>query len=286
MKTELVPAKPEDIPELGRICYEAFKDVSDRHGFPNDFDSAGMAQMLLGMLVQSEYHHSVTAVLDGQPVGSNFLLVSDEVSSVGPITVDVTCQGQGVGRALMDDVIAHARKSDFESVRLLQDSFNMRSLALYASLGFDTKEPCALMQPAAGQSPDDTIRPVSHDDLPAVEHLSRQIYKVSRRNEVASFLGGPFRPILRERGGRVVGYFILGLPGHGVAEEEDDAVALVSEAARQTPAQFARFFCPLGEGNLYRKFLAAGCRNIKVLNLMAIGPYERPDGVWMPSIAY
>jgi predicted N-acetyltransferase YhbS len=286
MSLELVPSKPEHVPELGRICYEAFKDISDRHGFPADFDSGGMARMVIGMLVQSKNHYSVTAMLDGQPVGSNFLLVSDEVSSVGPITIEVPCQGQGVGRALMEDVIAQARKSNFESIRLLQDSFNMGSLALYASLGFDTKEPCTLMRPAAGPSPDDTIRPVSHDDLPVVEHLSRQVYKVSRRNEVASLLGGPFRPFLRERGGRVVGYFILGMPGHGVAETEDDAVALVGEAARQTPAQFAAFFCPLTEGSLYRKLLAAGCRNIKVMNLMTIGSYERPDGVWMPSVGY
>jgi|SRR5450759_1902094 len=148
MSLELVPSKPEHVPELGRICYEAFKDISDRHGFPADFDSGGMARMVIGMLVQSKNHYSVTAMLDGQPVGSNFLLVSDEVSSVGPITIEVPCQGQGVGRALMEDVIAQARKSNFESIRLLQDSFNMGSLALYASLGFDTKEPCALMRPA------------------------------------------------------------------------------------------------------------------------------------------
>ena len=59
-----------------------------------------------------------------------------------------------------------------DKVRLLQDSFNMTSLALYASLGFDTKTSVALMQPAPNDGPDDTIRPVTEDDLDAVEELS------------------------------------------------------------------------------------------------------------------
>ena len=112
------------------------------------------------------------------------------------------------------------------------------------------------------------------------------MYKVGRRNEVASLMRSPFRPFVRERRGRVTGYFIMGMPGHGVAETEDDAVALVCEAARQTSPDSHRFFCPLTEGSLYRKFLASGCRNIKIMNLMAIGPYERPEGAWMPSVIY
>jgi hypothetical protein len=186
----------------------------------------------------------------------------------------------------MQDVLDHARKSGIEKVRLLQDSFNMTSLALYASLGFDVKEPCALMQPAPAETPDDTLRPVTEADLPAIEEMSRRIYRVSRRNEVAAYLRGPFRPFLREREGRVTGYFILGMIGHGVAETDDDAVALVRQAARQLPQDFHRFFCPLTEGSLYRELLAAGCRNVKVMNLMALGPYEPPDGVWMPSVLY
>jgi len=283
---ELVPAMPGHVSELGRICYEAFKDISDRHHFPSDFSSAAMGRMIIGMLVQSEEEYGVAAMLDGQPAGSNFLLLSDEVGGLGPITVEVSMQGHGIGRALMQNVIDHAKESGVEKVRLLQDSFNMTSLSLYASLGFDTKEPVALMQPAPAEQPEASVRPVTDDDLGAIEELSRRIYRVSRRNEVAFALRGLFRPFLRERGGRVVGYYLAGIAGHGVAETEDDMLALVREAARQMPPDFHRVFCPLTEGSLYRSFLANGSRAIKVMNLMALGPYERPDGVWVPSVLY
>ena len=286
MALELRLPTSNDVPELGRICYEAFKDISDKHHFPSDFPSVAMARMIIGIFTASEEEYGVAAMMDGQPAGSNFLLAADEVGGLGPITVEVSAQGNGIGRALMQNVIDHAKDAGIEKVRLLQDSFNMASLALYASLGFDTKHPAALMLPSPGDHADDSVRPVAETDLDAIEELSRRIYKSSRRNEVSANIGRPFRPFLRERAGHVVAYYCLGIAGHGVAETEEDMVALVREAARQSPPEFHRTFCPLTEGSLYRRFLAAGFRNIKVMNLMAIGPYEEPDGVWVPSVLY
>jgi len=88
-------------------------------------------------MVQRDDFYGVVALRDGQPVGSNFLSLMDLVAGVGPITIDSSCQGEGVGRALMQDVIDYARRNNIEPVRLLQDSFNVASLSLYASLGFD-----------------------------------------------------------------------------------------------------------------------------------------------------
>lgn len=284
---DLVPARPENIGGLGRICYEAFKDIADQHGFPPAYPSAAVAREALGMLVGKEGIYAVESLLDGRPVGSNFLFMLDEAAGVGPITVEAPLNGQGIGRALMEDVLAHARASGVASVRLLQDSFNMASLSLYASLGFEVKEAVALMQSAPSAQPDRSVRLVAEGDLDAVEELSRHLYKVSRRNEVAFAIKAGQLPLLRERNGRIAAYFVAG-PGllftHGVAETEDDALALVGEAARRVPN--ARFFCPLSEGSLYRNALKAGCRAIKVMNLMAFGPYEPPDAVWLPSVEY
>jgi GNAT superfamily N-acetyltransferase len=286
MKLEAVPATSEHIPELGRIGYEAFKDIAERHGFECDIPNPQFGQMMMGMLVSREDHWGATAMADGEIAGSNFLGMSDEVAGLGPITIDVPKQGRGIGRFLMTEALDHARENGVEMVRLLQDSFNMTSISLYGSLGFDTKVACAVMEPAPAERPDDTIRPLTPDDLPAVEDLSRSIYRVSRRNEVGGFIGSPFRPFVRERNGRVVGYYTLGLPGHGVAETIDDLIALIAETARQAPAEMRRCFCPLTEGDQYRKFLEAGFRMRKIMNLMAYGPYEAPSGPWAPSVGY
>ncbi len=286
MAIELVPAEPQHAKELGSICFEAFRDVHDRGCGSRDFPTEGIAQQVLEMLVQRDDFYSVSALDDGRLVGSNFLSLMDPVAGVGPVTVDLSYHGQGVGRILMQDVIDYAQRNNTEQVRLMQDSFNVASLSLYASLGFDVKTPVALMQAAPLAEADDSVRPITEPDLPAIEELSERIYKNSRRNEVAAAAPYGFAALLRERQGRITGYLLPGIFGHGVAETEEDALTLIGEAARRLPPEIARFFCPLTESSFYRKALQADCRVIKVMNYMTLGPYEPPEEVWMPSVLY
>ena len=75
MPLEFRQAQAGDVPELGRICYEAFKDIADEHGFPTDFPTIEFAQQILGMLVQQEAVYSTTAIEGKTQRGSNFLNV-------------------------------------------------------------------------------------------------------------------------------------------------------------------------------------------------------------------
>jgi GNAT superfamily N-acetyltransferase len=285
-QVRLVPAEAQHTGELGRICFEAFKDIADRHGFHPDFPSVAVARRAIGMLISRDDFYGVAALIDDQLVGSNYLSLTDPVAGVGPITVDVSFQGHNIGRRLMQDVIDYACRNHIERVRLMQDAFNIGSLSLYASLGFDVKQAVALMQAAPGPHSDANVRLLTEGDLDAVEQLSTRIYKSSRRNEAAAAIQYGFSPMARDRQGSIAGYQIPGMFGHGVAETEEDALALVGEMARRLPPDHARFFCPLGSGDLFRALLAAGCRTIKVMNLMTMGPYEPPQGVWLPSVLY
>ena len=286
MVIQLVPAESHQVNELGRICFEAFKDVQERHHFPLDFPNVALARKAIGMLVQRQDFYSVAALVDGEVVGSNFLSLMDPVAGVGPITVDLAFQGQGIGRALMTDVIEYARRNAIESVRLQQDSFNLASLSLYASLGFEVKTAVALMQARPAVEADESVRPITEADLPAIEELSTRIYKTSRRNEVAAAVQFEFSSLLRERQGHITGYLIPGHFGHGVAETEEDVLTLVGEAARRLLPEVTLFFCPLSEASLYRRALKAGCQALKVTNYMTLGPYEAPNEVWLPSVLY
>ena len=284
MTLEIVSAKLDDAEKLGDICYRAFDDISRRHGFETDFESPAMAQMILSGLIRDEHCHSITALEDGSPVGSNFISVPDSVGAIGPVSVDPNEQGKGIGRALMEDVLRHAREGGIERVRLMQDAFNMQSLSLYASLGLDTKVGAALLVPTGVDVPE--VRPATPHDMEAIERLSGEIYGVSRRGEVESMATGPFQPFVYEKSGRVIAYFIPGMVGHGVGETEEVLVAVVLGATKHVADPFARAFCPLTEGALFRRFLAAGCKVRKVMNLMTLGPYEEPQGPWMPSVLF
>ena len=283
---QLVPAEPQHVSELGRICYEAFKDVADAHGFSPDFPSVQVARNTIGMLVERRDFYGVAAIVNGELAGSNFLSFTDPVAGVGPITVDCAFQGRDLGRALMQDVIDYARRNNIARVRLLQDAFNMASLSLYGSLGFDVKHSVAEMHLTAAVKADASVRPVREGDITTLDQICQKNYKTSRRNELAAAVRAGWSPVLRERGGRFTGYLIPGLFGHGVAETSDDAVALATQAARLIPHERARSLVPLEDGPLFRAFLKAGCRTVKIMNVMAMGPYEEPASVWMPSVLY
>ena len=169
LNIELVPTVAQHVSELGRICFEAFKDLQDRGCGTRDFPSVEIAQQVLGMLVQRDDFYSVSALDDGRVVGSNFLSLMDPVAGVGPITVDSSYQGQGVGRALMQNVMDYAQHNNIKQVRLMQDSFNVASLSLYASMGFDVKDSVALMQAAPAAEADNSVRPIAEADLPSIE---------------------------------------------------------------------------------------------------------------------
>ena len=272
------------MPDLGRICYEAFKDISERHGFPTDFVTVEFAQMVVGMLVQQEDVYGAAACDGDAPKGSNFIQMWGDVIGLGPISVDLGAQGQGIGRALMQHVIEHARTRGYEMVRLCQDSFNMRSLALYASLGFDTKEPISFLALSNAGPADPNVRPATPADFDAMDELCRAVYRVSRKGEYAVVSQLGFPAFVLERGGHIAGYLLGTSLGHGVAETNDDMIALLNSHGAAAPD--AHSFVPLRNGDLYRKALAAGHRNTKVMNLMAFGPYEEPQGTFCPSVMY
>jgi predicted N-acetyltransferase YhbS len=283
MKIELRPARAEDVPELGRICYEAFKDISDRHGFPSDFASVEFAQQVLGLLIQQEDVYGVGAFQGGTAKGSNFINMWGDVAGIGPVSVDIASQGQGIGRSTMEDVIAHARGQGYEMIRLCQDSFNMQSLALYASLGFEVKEPLSYLALSSKNEVDPGFRPATPADLDAMDELCQAIYRISRKPECAALMAAGFPGFVLDRG-QISGYLIGSAIGHGVAESDDEMLALLNSLG--ATVSDGHSFVPMRNGELYRRALAAGHRNQKVMNLMALGPYEEPRGTYCPSVMF
>src|SRR6266404_7685822 len=131
MNIKLRSGTPADAEICGRICYNAFKTISEAHGFPPDFPASEVAIGVLTSMLGNPNFYSVVAEIDGRIVGSNILDERNKIAGVGPITVDPTVQNKMIGRRLMEYVMARAVDKEFPGMRLVQAAFHNRSLSLY-----------------------------------------------------------------------------------------------------------------------------------------------------------
>ena len=279
-------AEPGDIEACSQVCFDAFGGLHDHHRFPRDFPVLEAAAGIMGMWIPHPSVWGVVAEIDGRVVGSNFLDERDPIRGVGPITVDPEGQDAGVGRKLMHAVVG--RGEGAAGIRLLQDAFNLRSLSLYESLGFDVQEPVAAMtgKPRSGPVEGVEVRPLVEADLDECASLCKQVHGFDRTNELRDAIQA-FTPFVAVRHGRLVAYAsaVSFWPmNHGVAESEDDMKALLLGAAAAVEDPLA-FLVPLRTG-LFRWGLGEGLRLVKPMNLMTMGEYQPPRASWVPSVLY
>jgi GNAT superfamily N-acetyltransferase len=275
-----------DAEACAQICFDAFGGFHDHHRFPRDFPMLEAAAAIMGMWIPHPLVWGVVAEVDGRIVGSNFLDERDPIRGVGPITIDPKCQNVGVGRKLMEAVME--RGEGASGIRLLQDAFNMRSLSLYESLGFDVKEPVAVItgKPRSDPIQGREVRPLEEGDLDECEALCKKVHGFERTNELRDSIQA-FAPFVAVRDGRITAYAssVTFWPmNHGVAETEHDMEALLQGAAAAVEEPLA-FLVPLRTG-LFRWCLEERLRLVKPMNLMAVGDYREPRGSWFPSVLY
>ena len=276
---------PADAAPCGVIAYEAFKAISDQHNYPPDFPSPPVATEVLAMLLSHPGFYSVVAERDGRIVGSNFLDERSAITGVGPITVTPALQNSGIGRRLMDDVMARARDRKAAGVRLVQSAYHRRSLALYAKLGFDVREPLSGMEgaPFRARLPGYEVRSGASPDAGACNALCARVHGSDRAGEVADAIRQGTLSVV-EHAGRISGYATgIGWFAHAVGESNNELEALIGAA----PSFLGPgFLLPTRNTELFRWCLAHGLRLMQQMTLMTIGLYSEPAGAYLPGILY
>jgi predicted N-acetyltransferase YhbS len=278
-------ATPDDSSACGHICYEAFATLSAKHGFPCDVPAPEAAVGLLSNLFSSPGFYCVVAEAAGRIVGSNCLDERSLIAGVGPITIDPAAQNLGVGRKLMRAVMDRASERCPAGVRLVQAAYHNRSLSLYATLGFDVREPLSCVQghPRDRHVPGCTVRPAQPADLDACNALSHRVHGFDRGTELAEAIHRNSAKVV-ERDGRITGYAtVLAFYGHATAQSNLDMQALIASAdSFGGPG----ILVPARNTSLLRWCLANGLQVVQPMTLMTIGLYNEPAGSWLPSILF
>ncbi len=280
--------KQEDVEICGLLCYQAFKNSADRHNFRPDHPSLEFSIQLAQSSFANPQIFSIVAESDGRIIGSNYLSEYDIVRAVGPLSVDPNAQSEGAGRELMKAVIERGTRS--KSIRLVQDAFNQASLSLYASLGFDVKEPLVMLEGRVkGDVPSNIeIRPLQEKDFAECAELCRRVHGIERTGEMKNT--PPFlTSFVAVRDRRISAY--ASAPhfwalNHAVAESEKDMQALLAGVGNMSGERPISFLLPTRQTDLFRWCLNKGMRVIKPATLMAMGEYQEPYGYYLPSVGY
>ncbi len=282
MNVTLLPGSPFDAVVCGTICHKASTDLSDRHGFPPLFSRPEAAIGLVSEQLSHPAYYSVIAELDDRVVGSNFLDERSTIAAIGPITIDPAVQKGEIGRLLMRDVLERAEKQHFPGVRLVQEAYNSASLSLYAVLGFEVREPLALMQgnPLAMRIPGYAVRPATENELEACDQMSIKVHGHHRSGELLDAIKAGTATLV-ERDGRITGYAtVLSFFGHALGETNEDLKALIAATPEYTGPGF---LLPTRNGELFRWCLESGLRVVSPFTLMSLGLYSKPKGAFLPS---
>ncbi|CAN5794593.1 hypothetical protein BH20ACI3_BH20ACI3_06070 [soil metagenome] len=182
------------------------------------------------------------------------------------------------------------RASGSAGIRLVQDSYNTASLSLYASLGFDVKEPLVMMEgELQGDIASGTeVRPIKDEDFRVCAELCRKAHGFERTGELKNT--PPFlTSFVAVRDGRVTAY--ASAPhfwalNHAIAESEENMQALLTGAGNLSNGQPISFLLPTRQSHLFRWCLKKGTRIIKPMTLMAMGEYQEPRSCYLPSVGY
>lgn len=262
MNLTLRPGRAEEAPVCGAICYHAFASLAARHNFPPDFPTPEVAIGVLSHLLADDQVYSVVAEADGRIAGSNFLWEQDASAGIGPITVDPALQDASVGKRMMEKVLQRAAERQFAGVRLVQVAYHNRSLALYAKLGFDAREPLSQMQgPALGITfPDYPVRLAREADAEACKGVCFRVHGHHRGEELLGAVRAGTATVVTPEG-RTVGYATqVGFFGHAVAESNDALKALIGAASEFTGSGF---LLPTRNADLFRWCLSHGLRVVQ-----------------------
>jgi predicted N-acetyltransferase YhbS len=278
-------ATAEDAESCGRIFYEAFESIASRHNFPIEPGAPEFCHYLVGQFLAHDRLVGLVAERDGEVVGSAFVDERGEIAGIGPVTVDPAAQDDGAGRALMEAALERERRRHAAGVRLVQTAYHYRSLALYAKLGFEVREPLSVMQgtPPSLSLPGRGVRTAGEADLPACDELCERVHGHRRSGELRDAIAAGTARVV-ERPDRICGYATgFGYGWHAVAETTEDMCALLA-----SPEEYVGLgiLVPSRNAELMRWCLEHGLRIVQQSTLMTIGLYNEPAGAYLPSILF
>lgn len=194
------------------------------------------------------------AELDGAVVGTAMAwLYGDEAATLGMVIVAPRAQGMGIGRRLMNAVLA-----DLGDRTVLLNATD-EGAPLYRKLGFEEAGPvfqhqgAAFAVPMAELIPDERVRPLGAKDMASLREMARRATGMNRDALLDALVPGA-QGVVLTRSNEPVGFALFRRFGRGyvvgptVAPDAGGAKALISHWLGSNAGMFCRLDIPEESG--------------------------------------
>jgi predicted N-acetyltransferase YhbS len=227
----------------------------------------------------------VVAELDGQIVGTTMgWPYGLDAATLGMVIVSRASRGGGIGRKLMDAVLARL------GGRTVLLNSTEAGAPLYRKLGFEPvgtihqHQGAAFSVPVARLRKGERVRPLGVSDAAAIIELDRRANGFQREGLVSALLESG-QGVILDRGGEAAGFALFRRFGRGyalgpvVSPDRDGARALISHWLGSNAGMFIRVDTP-GDSGLAAWLEKMGLKEVDCVTTMVLGPSPaRGDGV-------
>jgi GNAT superfamily N-acetyltransferase len=248
-----------DVKPLARVLAQAY-------GSPHNFE------LPLEGYLRRRAAATFVAEVDGRPAG---LVIGNDYGATAYVSmmgVDPALQRHGIGRALMDDLLAWARERRFAAIEL---DATPSGQALYAACGFVEAGQTLVFGAAAGGGDARAARPYAAADRDSVIAADRQAFGADRREVLSPLLESRANTVfVSGRRGAVDGFAVAQprseLLGPVVATDAGVAAQLIDAARTRLPVNH-RLNVPSGNRGAQTILAARGYRLSRALAHMLLG---------------
>ncbi len=202
-----------DTGRVGEILYESFNSVASKYGYAQKMKRAEAGESWAWALLHHGSNELLIAEVDKRIAGICCLNPRGNLGGVGPVAVDPSFQGHGVGVQMMRALLKRAE--NLQSLRLVQEAFNPASFYFYYTFDFLPVENMLdlLLDKDVEQRTDlcANVSEMTAQDLEAVNGYDTPRSKSDRRADLAYYV--KWGKVFVYRGKSEIRGYLVSLPG-------------------------------------------------------------------------
>jgi len=271
----------KDTDRVGELLFESFNSVALKYGYAQKMKRAEAGVSWAWALLHHGSNELLIAEVENRVAGICCLNPRGNLGGVGPVAVDPSFQGYGIGLQLMHELLQRAE--NLQSLRLVQEAFNPASFSFYYTFDFLPVENLLDLCLDKGVEPRPdlcaNVSEVTAHDLAAVIAYDSPRSKSDRRADIAYFAKWGKVFVYRDQSG-IRGYLVC-LPGSEtvqfgplLAEGEQEATCLFRHAAAVFKSRSCQTRIMARNNVLVKALTGLGFKIYCIDTLMVRGPWR------------